>query len=390
MGGRLALAMGGGGARAAYQVGLLKGLARRHPELHVPIHTGVSAGAINSAFLANGEEGFARTVSQLGALWSSITTDEVFESNAGSLLGNVLRWGARLVSGGSKLAPPTRGLVDTAPLRALLARGLGSEDGRLTGIGRNIASGRLDAVGLPATDYATGRTLIFVQGREVEPWLRPNRVSVATELTVDHVMASAALPLFFPAVRIGEHWLGDGGIRLTTPLAPALHMGADRILAVSTRYGKTRAEQSTPDTPGYPPPAQVIGTLMNAIFLDALDFDALNMARINDLLRELPEERRGGLKLIELMILRPSQDLGQLATRYEPRLPQPFRFLTRGLGTRETKSPDSLSLVMFEPDYLERLMELGESDGEARAQEVDAFLAGEQLPAVQETGLWRI
>ena len=387
---KLALAMGGGGARAAYQVGVLASLARRYPKLDVRIHTGVSAGAINSAFLANGEGGFQDSVDRLGALWSSITTEQVFDSNAWAILGSVLRWGARLVSGGSRLAPPTRGLVDTGPLRELLSQGLAATDGRLGGIARNIERGRLDAVGLPATDYATGRTLVYVQGPEVEPWTRPNRISIADALTVDHVLASAALPLFFPAVRIDGRWLGDGGIRLTSPLAPALHMGADRIIAVSTRYGRTRAEEAVPETPGYPPPAQVMGVMMNAVFLDALDWDALNMARINELLRRLPPDQRGGLRIVELLILRPSRDLGKLASEYEPRLPQPFRFMTRGLGTRETKSPDSLALVMFEPDYLRHLMQLGEADGDAHAESLDAFLAGERRPAVQETSFWRI
>ena len=391
MSNKLAFAMGGGGARAAYQVGLLKSLARRYPELDVRVHTGVSAGAINSAFLANGTGSFVDTVEHLEELWSSITTDQVFDSNAWALLGSVLRWGLRLVSGGSKLAPPTRGLVDTGPLRELLQRSFGADpDGRMPGVRENIARGRLDALGLPATDYATGQTVIFVQGKEVRPWTRPNRISVLDELGVQHVMASAALPLFFPAVNVGERWLGDGGIRLTSPLAPTLHMGATRIIAMSTRYGKTREEEAEPDTPGYPPPAQVMGVMMNAVFLDALDMDALNMARINEILRKLPEEERGGLRVVELLILRPSRDLGKLATEYEPRLPQPFRFMTRGLGTRETKSPDSLSLVMFEPDYIRHLIELGERDADARAKELDAFLAGEQLPAVQQTSFWRI
>jgi NTE family protein len=390
MNGPLALAMGGGGARAAYQVGLLSSLARRYPELCFKIHTGVSAGAINSVFLAQGGGNFSETVGQLDRVWRGIETDTVFDSNPGSLFFHALRWGTRLISGGSKLAPPTRGMVDTSPLRELLLRSFDSPDGRLPGISRNLASGRLLALGLPATDYATGRTIVYVQGRELEPWNRPNRISVATEITIEHVMASAALPLFFPAVRIGERWLGDGGIRLISPLAPALHLGAERIIAISTRYAKTREEESMPDVPGYPPPAQVISVLMNAIFLDAMDQDAFNMARINDLLRRLPEEQRGGLRVVELLILRPSQDIGKLATEYEPRLPEPFRFMTRGLGTRETKSPDSLSLVMFEPEYIQHLLELGRRDGDAHAGDLDAFLAGERLPAVQQTGFWRI
>lgn len=388
--GELALAMGGGGARAAYQVGLLRYLARQFPELSVPIMTGVSAGAINTAFLANDVRPFAESVASLDQLWSELTTAHVFRSNASSLLFTALRWGLRLVSGGSRLAPPTRGMVDTAPLRQFLERSLHAQDGRLPGIAQNIEAGRLRAVGLTTTDYGTGQTITHVQGRDVRNWRRPNRTSHLTELTVDHVMGSSALPLFFPAVRIKDAWHGDGGMRLTAPLAPALHLGATRILAVSTRYGRSQTEADVPMTTGYPPPAQVIGLLLNAVFLDMIDHDALRLDRINRLLRALDTQEHEGLRPVELMVVRPSVDLAKLAADFEPRLPQPFRFLMRGLGTRETSSPDSLSMVMFEPGYLQLMMEIGERDAEARGEELCAFIAGDELPSLQRTGFWKI
>jgi NTE family protein len=388
--GELGLVMGGGGARAAYQVGVLRGLARQHPELHAPILTGVSAGAINTAFLANRPERIAESAGHLAELWSSLRTEDVIESNPASLFGTALRWGLRLLSGGSKLAPPTRGMVDTTPLRAFLGRALDTEDGRLHGVRKNLEAGRLRAVGLTTTDYATARTVTYIEGRDVSMWKRPHRSAFEVDLTVDHVMASAALPLFFPAIRIGDRWHGDGGIRLTSPLAPALHLGAERILAISTRYPKKGYEVDRPDSFGYPSPARVLGVLMNAIFLDALDYDALTMSRINDLLRLLPPEKRGNLRITDLLILRPSKDLARMATKYEPRLPQPFRFLTRGLGTRETRSPDSLSMIMFEPDYVNRLMDLGEEDATAHSTQISEFLAGEGSEAVQKTGFWRL
>jgi NTE family protein len=191
------------------------------------------------------------------------------------------------------------------------------------------------------------------------------------------VLASSALPLFFPAVQVEDEWFGDGGIRLTAPLSPAVHLGARRILAISTRYGRNRAEADDPAVLGYPPPAQVAGVLLNAIFLDQFDGDALRLELLNKLVRSLPEGRRAGLREIELHMLRPSSDLGRLANEYEARLPRTFRFLTRGLGTRHTRSNDLLSLLMFQGDYLRALLELGERDGEARAGEIDRFLAGE-------------
>ena len=388
--GALGLVMGGGGARAAYQVGFLSCLARHRPQLEIPILTGVSAGAINTAFLASHPGRFDDAVAELVRLWSTLTTEQIIESDLLSFAGMLTRWGLRLVSGGSALTPSVRGLVNTAPLRRFLEHALRARDGRIVGIGENLRRGRLSAAAITTTDYRTGQSITHVQGNAPPMWRRPHRRSEPAELTVDHIMASAALPLFFPAVRVGDSWHGDGGVRLTAPLSPALHLGADRILAISTRYGRSQAEADTPSTPGYPPPAQVLGVLMNAIFLDMLDFDALSMARINDLVESLPPERRGDLRVVRLLVLRPSRDLARLASDYEPRLPRPFRFLTRGLGTRETRSPDSLSMVLFEPPYLQHMIELGIQDAERRLSEIEAFLGGEDLPLVQRTGFWRV
>jgi len=188
-------------------------------------------------------------------------------------------------------------------------------------------------------------------------------------------MASAALPLLFPAVQLGSEWYGDGGIRLTAPLSPALHMGARRVMAISTRYAASDREAHQSSIHGYPPPAQVAGVLLNAVFLDLLDNDALRMERLNQLLEALPVEHRHGLEPIKLLVMRPSQDLGKLASGFEAQLPRSFRFLTRGLGTKETDSPDILSLVLFQPDYLRALMEIGEKDATARTDEIAEFLA---------------
>jgi NTE family protein len=184
-------------------------------------------------------------------------------------------------------------------------------------------------------------------------------------------MASSALPLFFPAVQIGSEWFGDGGIRLTAPLSPALHLGAKRILAISTRFRRLPSEEADSAIHGYPPPAQVIGSLMNSIFLDLLDQDAWRVEVMNDLLRRLDPNSRGDLQVVRLLTLRPSRDIGRLAGDFEIRLPRAFRFMVRGLGTRQTKSPDVLSFLLFEPGYLRVLLEIGERDGEARMGEIE-------------------
>jgi NTE family protein len=290
-----------------------------------------------------------------------------------SLARNVARTGLRLVSGGLLRAPLRSALVDTRPLRELLVRTMPATDGRFTGIDENLAQGVLHAVAITASCYTTGRSVTWFQGGEPQLWNRDHRAGERAALGIDHVLASAALPLFFPAVQVGGLWYGDGGIRLTAPLSPAIHLGATKILAISTRCAP-REGLPDPATAAYPPPAQIAGALMNAVFLDSLDADALSAQRVNELIGAVPPERRGGLRPLDLFVLRPSRDLGRLANEFEPRLPPAFRFLTRGLGTQEARSNDLLSMVMFQPDYTGGLIAIGEADVTARIDALTAFL----------------
>jgi|AP95_1055475.scaffolds.fasta_scaffold09033_4 NTE family protein len=371
----LGIVMGGGGARAAYQVGFLRYLARQYPELRIPYITGVSAGAINAALLASHHGTFLQAAEELSQLWGNLTVEDVFRVDTPSLMMSGARWLGQLASGGLR-APRVRGLVDTDPLRRYLTEVLHAVDGELTGIQYNIDHDRLKAVAISTSSYSTGQSVTWVQGSDIREWERPERKAHKTVLTVEHVLASSALPLLFPAVQLGDEWYGDGGMRLTAPLSPALHLGARRIIAISTRYARSAKEAKEHATHGYPPPAQVMGILMNAVFLDLLDHDALRLERLNQLLASLPPEAREGFRPVELLTMRPSQDLGRLAHQYEAQLPKAFRFLTRGLGTKETRSPDFLSLVLFQPDYLRALIEVGEADAAARADDIVAFIEG--------------
>lgn len=370
----LAIVLSGGGARAAYQVGLLRCLARRRPDLRFDIVTGVSAGAINAAYLAAHPGGLPEAAWGLSQLWRKLTPDRIFDVRSLAFTRRIFRFGLRLLAGGARPAGEVRGMVDTRPLRRLLQEELSTRDGEILGIADNLARGRLQACSLTTLDYSTGQTVAWVQGRDIRGWERPNRRSSQTRLTVAHVMASAALPLFFPAVKVEDSWHGDGGIRLAAPMSPALHLGARRVLVISTRYRRSREEEAEPLIEGYPPPAQILGHLLNAIFLDVIDEDVLRLERLNRLLSKVPPGERDDLSPIDILTLRPSEDLGKLAREYEPRLPGAFRFLTRGLGTRQTRSPDFLSLLMFQPEYLARLMEIGEADAEARLDEIGALL----------------
>ena len=307
-------------------MGLLRCLVKNCPDLDLPIITGVSAGAINAAFLAGRPGSLPDAVETLTRLWSTLTVDQVFRVDAGSLLSHVVRWGLRLVSGGGLIAPRVQGLVDTTPLRLTLERNLApSNTGEITTIAENLEAGRLRALAIITSSYSTGQSVAWVQGCDIQNWERPYRRSLKTRMTVEHIMASGALPLFFPAVQLGGAWYGDGGIRLTAPFSPALHLGARRILAVSTRYRRSIEEADQPQIHGYPPPLQISGQLLNAMFLDDHDRDALGLEHLNVLLRELPPDKRHGFSPVDHVVIRPSRDLGKLARDFEPRLPRFFR-----------------------------------------------------------------
>lgn len=379
----LAIVLTGGGARSAYQVGLLRGLSRHFPDLHFPIITGVSAGAINAAFFAAHPGTLAEAAVQLCDAWAELTAERIFRVDSPFLARGLVRWATHLVSGGSPAAPEVRGLLDTDPLRETIRRTAATVDGEIIGIGRNIERGRLKALALTALNYSTGQTVTWLQGEGIQGWEQGLRKSVPARISVEHVMASAALPVFFPAVRLGDAWFGDGGVRLSAPLGPALRLGACRILAVSPQYRRSPAEAERVKVPAYPPPAQILSHLLSAIFLDLLEQDAERMRETNRLVEKLPPGEREGKKKVDIVLVRPSEDLGRLATAYEPRLPRAFRYLTRSLGTRETASPDFLSYLMFQPDYLARLIEIGERDAEAKLPEIRRVVLGEE-PGLKE------
>jgi NTE family protein len=374
--GDLGIVMGGGGARAAYQVGMLRCLARRFPELQIPYITGVSAGAINAAHLAAHHGTFIQAIDELTHLWGDLRIEDVFRVGSWSLAKNAARWAIQLVSGGTGRTDYVRGFVDTQPLREYLTEVLHAVNGELTGIQYNLDRGRLKALAIATSSYTTGQSVTWVQGKDIEEWERPYRRARNCTMTIEHVMASCALPLFFPAVPIGRSWYGDGGIRLTEPLSPVIHLGARRVIAVSTRSVHQPEEPGPEHAADYPPPAQIVAVLMNSVFLDLLDADAVRVERINQLLASLPRGVHGGLRGVRLLTLRPSVDLGELAAQHERDLPRAFRFMTRGLGTQATDSPDFLSLILFDPEYIRTLMDVGEKDAEARVDEFEDFIFG--------------
>ena len=376
----LAVMLTGGGARAAYQVGMLKGLAAAFPDLRFQIITGVSAGAINAMFIAAQQGSLGERTAQLETVWRELECHHVFRPNWAALL--PFRTALKLIF--TRMGSRPRGLMNAGPLAATLRRVFDTpyRNQPIEGVRRNLAEGTLKAVSLMTLDYTTGQSVRWVQGRTVDVFEGPNRRSAQTEMTVEHVLASAALPFVFPAVRIHDRWYGDGGIRLSAPLSAAVHLGARRIIAMSTGYQRTADEANTPEVGGYPPAAQIIGQLLNAIFLDVIDEDVVRMGRLNEMIRKLPYEDRGGFKPIDLFVLRPSEDIGKLAAEYEKYLPWTMKMFMRAVGSRETDSADMVSMLMFEPRYLERLIAMGERDVAARVNGLRAFLGRAHPTAV--------
>jgi NTE family protein len=362
--------LSGGGARAAFQAGALLYLAERLPAADFPIITGVSAGAINAAFIAAQRQDTRQAAQALASAWRSLSLDQVIDVKLRAVGLSGARWLWTLSGGGTSLSRQEKGLFDTAPLRGFLQQQLDVE-----AIEENVQAGRLRALALTATRYSTGQTVTFVHGRAGVPiWERVQRCGVRSRISVDHVMASAALPLVFPAVRIEGEYYGDGSIRQAAPLAPAVHLGADRLLAIATRYPPTLDEVRGRAGAGYPPPARLVALLLETLFLDTLEQDAERQNRVLDALPYgMPNP--DALRRIGLLVIRPSRDLATLAEVYKRRLPRSLRLVLRGLGVQRVPGAELLSYLMFEEPYLSRLIELGYEDTRARWIDIERFLA---------------
>ena len=377
---KIALMLGGGGARAAYQVGVLHYIAEAFPDFRFSLLTGVSAGAINTTHLANHVGTFRQSTKSLMQNWKHLSADRVFDVNSGFAVMRQLLVD-RAPESRTAEATRQRGVLDPSPLRTFLYEKMAAHDNTLRGINRNIRTGWLKGVAVVTTSYTTGQTVTWVQGCEFDEWERPDRVGRETELTVEHVMASTALPLVFPPVRIGEAWYGDGGVRLMAPLAPTVHMGATRIMVIANRYKPSQEEAEQPAVQGHPPLAQVMGVLVNAVFTDALEQDAENLRRINRLVRQRSAQnghvKQNGQaeRAINLLQIRPSVSLSAFAHEYIEELPMTLRYLVGGTGAREVRNADWTSVLLFARGYIERVLEIGYHDARRQHDQIAAFVA---------------
>lgn len=374
---KVGLVLPGGGARGAFQAGVLARLGEEKLLSKVRIVAGVSAGAINGAFLSNHPDGLDQAAIDLATLWSNLRTPRVLATSPFGLFGNVARWSGQLLSGGAIPFPAPEALLDTAPLAELLRTHLGQGESELAGVTRNIIEGRLDAFAVTTTNYHTARAVTFAQQHPALPeieWSRPYREGRTAKLSVDHILASAAIPVLFPAVRLGNTWHGDGSVRQTAPLSPALHLGADKLLVLATSGLPRHAEPSPVEIMPYPSPAQVLGVVLNAILFDHISYDVQNLNRISNIVRQSAVAAPFGMRAIDCRVLRPSADLGAMAAAHEKDLPRSIQYLTRGWGSKDGQGSDILATVTFDHRYTSRLVELGRLDAETRLDELRAFL----------------
>lgn len=367
----LALVLSGGGARAAYQAGVLLAIAERAPEVRFPILTGVSAGSINTAHLAAYRGSFLEAARTLREHWANLDSNKVYGLFPSLLARSAFSRLAQTSLGLRQEGPLTaRGFFSTEPLRKFLLSRID-----FAGIEENVREGRLRAVALSATSYTTGQTVVFVHGGEtIAMWERSLRYSMRATLTLDHVMASCAIPLIFPVVGIGGNYYGDGSVRQTSPLSPAIHLGARGILAIAPfPHGGHPAPRGE-----LPSSAEVVSLVLDSIFLDALDADAERVGRVNRLIQKLPPgvSHPDGLREVDLCVLRPSQDLGALAADCGARLPRTVRFVMRTLGGAPERQTAFLSYLLFEPAYTDRLIELGRTDAVAQWGAIEPLLGG--------------
>ena len=375
-----AVVLSGGGARAAYQIGALRGVARvlgREARSPFGVVTGTSAGAINAAALATNADNWRRGVARALRLWRNIVVGDVYEAELATVSAYGMRWLASVLVGGRGPAEAAS-MLDNSPLRGLLERALD-----LSAVPKGIAGGYLHALAINATSYSTGHAVTFFDGADaITSWRRTRRRGERTRLAIEHLLASTAIPFIFPAVRVADDYYADGSKRQIAPLSPALHLGARRILviAVGQFTGQRPANDAVHQPSSYPSFAQVAGHALTSIFLDNLGADLERMIRLNQVYNLVSPDvrtRHPEVAHVDALLLAPSRDLGTLAVAHAEHLPKGVRYLLHGLGGTEGTGANLLSYLLFDRHYCRELLALGFADAMARRDEISAFLSGE-------------
>ena len=368
---REALVLAGGGARAAYQVGVLRAIADWLPEdapCPFEVLVGTSAGALNAAALAARASRMGEAVSALESVWSNFRVEQVVRADPATMVRTGLHWMLSMALGGW-LLPPPRSLLDTSPLRDLLQRSIPLER-----IPESIEAGPVQALAVATTSYSTGQAVAFFEAqRSVREWSRVRRAGVRRPIDVDVLMASSAIPFMFPAARVDGDYYGDGAMRQLAPLSPAVHLRANRLLVVGTRaeLAASPADGSV-NTP--PSPGHLLGFVLDSLFTDGLSIDLERMRQINGLLLADGTADAKGRRPIEALVIQPSDDPNDLARKHLRAMPRSLRTLLRVIGALEARGGLLVSYLLFESVYTTELMRLGMADATTRREEIETFL----------------
>lgn len=364
----------GGGARAAYQVGVLRAISDMYPDWSHPFNViiGTSAGAINAMALAGNRGLFRHNIDHLDKIWSELTMDRVFRSDTISLMRGFSNIARKMVSRPIETAPVS--FLNNSPLRKMLEREID-----LQSIRKTIREGHIDAVGLNACGYASGQNICFFEATEgLKGWSTGQRGGTRTELTIDHIMASSAIPTLFRPVKINREYFGDGITRQMAHISPALRLGASKVLVIGVSANVT----CPPDrlhNPGMPTLPQVLAHVFNGMFLDTLAYDISHSRLINQLLELIPEERlkQSGLDLspVDILEISPSQRVNELAMKYIDGMPLVLRRLTGATDTAQLSSANLASFLLFDKRFCRDLIELGYRDGQSHARQIERFFA---------------
>jgi len=370
------LIMTGGGARAAYQVGVLRALSEILPE-HVrtpfPIICGTSAGAINAAVLAVDAGDFRRGVRRLMTVWKNFRVHHVYRADPWGAFSNSARWVLSVLTGGLSSQRPIS-LLDNSPLAALLGAHVD-----FSAIQRAIDAGDLSAFSITCSGYTSGQSVSFFQGEPgLQPWQRARRIGVPMPITLDHLLASSALPFIFPPKHINREYFGDGSMRQIAPVSPALHLGADRLLVIGVGRQLQQQQTDRVKISTHPSLAQIAGHALNSIFLDSLEVDLERLQRINRTIEMIPGDvlarTNYPLHIVDFRVVSPSEELEKIALLHAGELPRTIRLLLSTVGAMRRSGANLLSYLLFEKSYCRALIQLGYKDSMARKDELLAFL----------------
>ena len=378
---KLGLVLPGGGARAAYQAGVLQAIAELLPAdapNPFPVISGTSAGAINAAFIASYAPHFRNGVEQLADVWEHIHSNLVFRTDAFTIFKNVMYWLMALMHAGFGRRNPIS-LLDNTPLRYLLEQHI-----VFARLQEAINAGSLDALAITCSGYTSARAVSFYEGKpDLKPWHRTRRLGQPVELRLDHIMASVSLPAIFPAVRLGREYFGDGSLRQGAPLSPVVYLGAERILVIGVRNEQANKLPADGETVPYPPLGQITGYLLDVIFSDSLYADLERLQRINTTISRMSQQelQEQPLKIIDTLVIVPSADIRDIARRHIYEFPRSMRLLLRAMGGLHKTGSQLLSYLLFEAGYCQELIELGRQDGLAQADKILQFIAGDENAA---------